>query len=457
MFARGATIVDLDTSFDWRVLLFSMSITILCGLAAGVLPAIRSTRVSPTDAIKAHARQVGHAGGRRGATIGKTLVAGQMAFCLLLLVVAGLFVRSMQALMLTDVGYDRDHLLVAQMDVRSLGYADHERQALYTRVLDRIRRIPGVSSVSASLNGPLGNSRRSSSLAVEGYTAGPAELLMTNEEIVTADYFATVGLELVEGRLWTLDDARAGSRSSIINQSMARRFFPDGGAVGKRWTYGEPIAPDSPVIVGVVQDAKYFDVRVTTPNMIYRLSAATPIDVLGNLEIRTAGAPAAMADTIRQAVVEVEPALSVFDAVPLDQRLNRGFTNDRLIANLTSAFGLVALLLACLGLYGTISYGVARRIGELGVRMALGADRKDVLWLVIREAITLVGVGAVLGLPIAFAAGRGLVSFLYGVDPVDPVSYALATTLLLVVAGLAAYAPAYRASRIDPMVALRSE
>lgn len=457
MFSRGAAIIDLDTSFDWRVLLFAMSVTMLCGLAAGVLPAIRGTRVSPTDAIKAQARQVGHAGGRRGATIGKTLVAGQMAFCLLLLVVAGLFVRSMQALMLTDVGYDRNHLLVAQMDVRSVGYGDHERQALYERVLDRIRRIPGVVSVSASLNGPLGTSRRASSLAVEGHTAGPDEVLITNEEIVTADYFATVGLELVEGRFWTPDDARAGSRSTIVNQSMARRFFAEGEAVGKRWTYGEPIAPDSPVIVGVIEDAKYFDVRGTTPNMIYRLSATTPIDVLGNLEIRTAGAPAAVADTIRRALAEVEPALPVFDVVPLDQRLNRGLTNDRLIANLTSAFGLVALLLACLGLYGTISYGVRRRIPELGVRMALGADRKNVLWLVTREAITLVGVGAVLGLPLAFAAGRSLVPFLYGVDPVDPVAYTQATTLLLAVAGLAACAPAYRASRIDPMVALRSE
>ncbi len=457
MFSGGATIIDLDTSFDWRVLLFCASITMLCGLAAGVLPAIRSTRVSPSDAIQAQSRQVGHAGGRRGALIGKSLVTGQIAFCLLLLVVAGLFVRSMQALMMTDVGYDRDRLLVARMDVRSLGAADHERQALYDRVLERLRRIPGVEAVSASLNGPLGTSQRTSSLAVEGHTAAPGEQLLTNEEVVTADYFSTVGLRLVEGRTWNPDDARPDGRSTIINESMARRFFPNGGAVGKRWTYGDPIAADSPLIVGVVEDAKYMDVRGTAPNMIYRLAAASPGDVLGNLEIRTAGAPILVANTIRQALTEVEPALPVYDVVPLDQRVNRGLINDRLIANLTSAFGLVALLLACLGLYGTISYNVARRIAELGLRMALGADRKNVLWLVIREAIVLVAIGAVLGLPLAFAAGRSLVSMLHGVDPVDPRSYAQATVLLLFVAGLAAYVPAYRASRIDPMVALRSE
>jgi len=457
MFARNAAIVDLDTRFDWRVLLFAVAVTLLCGLAAGVLPAIRGTRVSPTEAVKAHARQVGPAGGRRGATIGKALVAGQIAFCLLLLVVAGLFVRSMQALMLTEVGYDRDRVLVAQMDVRALGRPDHERQALYERVIDRLRRVPAVVSVSASLNGPLGTSRRASSLVVEGYTASADTELVTNEEVVTADYFETVGLRLLEGRLWTPDDARPESRSTIINQSMARRFFPTGGAVGKRWAYDDPIAADSPVIVGVVEDAKYFDVRGATPNMVYRLAAAVPIDVLGNLEIRTAAAPMAVAESVRQALAEVEPALLVFDVVPLDQRLNRGLTNDRLIAHLASAFGLMALLLACLGLYGTISYGVARRIAELGLRMALGADRRSVLWLVIREAITLVAIGAALGLPLAVAAGRSLVSFLYGVDPVDAVSYAQATMLLLAVAGLAAYAPAYRASRIDPMAALRAE
>jgi predicted permease len=457
MFTGGAATIDLDTRFDWRVLLFAVSVTMVCGLAAGILPALRSTRVAPTDAIKAQARQVGHAGGRRGALVGKTLVAAQIAFCLLLLVVAGLFVRSMQALTQTDIGFDRDRLLVAQMDVRSMGYSNAQRQALYDRVLERVRRIPGVVSASVSLNGPLGTSSRASSLIVEGYTPAANERLVTNIEIVTADYFETVGLALVEGRAFTPDDARPGSRSTIVNQTMARRFFPAGGAIGKRWTSDEPLQADSPVIVGVVQDAKYVDVRGATPNMIYHLAGSIPEDVLGNLEIRTSGAPYTLAATIRQALSELEPALPVFDIVPLEQRLNRGLTNDRLIANLTSAFGIVALLLACLGLYGTISYGVARRISELGLRMALGADRATVAWLVVREAITLVGIGALVGLPLAFVAGRSILWLLHGVGAVDPASYTQATVLLLMVAGVAAYLPAHRASRIDPMVALRSE
>jgi predicted permease len=456
LFTGSAALIDLDIRFDWRVLLFVVSLTILCGLMAGVLPALRITRVSPTDAIKAQARQVGQ-GGRRGVLIGKTLVSAQMAFCLLLLVVAGLFVRSMQQLARTDVGFDRDRLLVARMDVRSMGYSNEQRQALYERVLERLRRIPGVNSVSLSLNGPFGNSWRASSLVVEGYTPAADERLMTNEEIVTPDYFETVGLAVVEGRAFSRDDGRPGSRSTIVNQSMARRFFPAGGAVGKRWTTADAVQPDAPVIVGVVGDAKYFDVRGATPNMVYYPSGAMHTDVLGNIEIRTAGVPAALVPTTRQALSELEPALPVYDVVPLDQRVNRGLTNDRLIANLTSTFGIVALLLACLGLYGTISYGVARRIAELGVRMALGASRATIAWLVVREAITLVGIGAALGLPLAFVAGRSILSMLHEVNAVDPTSYSQATVLLLIVAGVAAYLPAHRASRIDPMVALRSE
>jgi predicted permease len=457
LFTGGSAIIDLDIRFDWRVLLFAVTLTMICGVLSGILPALRSTRIAPTDVIKAQSRQVGDAGGRRGALIGKSLVAAQMAFCLLLLVVAGLFIRSMQALAQTDVGFDRDRLLVARMDARSIGYTDAQRQALYDRLLERLGRIPGVESASLSFSGPLGTSWRQSSLIVEGYTPGANERPMTNEEFVTPDYFATVGLAVIEGRDFTQDDARPGSRSAIVNASMARRFFPAGGAVGRRWTTDDVLLPDSPVIVGVVQDAKYVDVRGETPNMVYRTAGAQPVEVLGNIEIRASGAPAALAPTVREALSELEPALPVFDIVPLDQRVNRGLTNDRLIASLTSAFGLVALLLACLGLYGTISYGVARRVAELGLRMALGADRTTVAWMVVREALTLVAVGAALGLPLAFLAGRSILSLLHGVDPVDAVSYAQATTLLLIVAGIAAYLPARRAAQIDPMMALRME
>ncbi|HJR58052.1 MAG TPA: ABC transporter permease [Vicinamibacterales bacterium] len=451
----GSAIIDLDTAFDWRVLAFAFAVTLVTGVAAGVGPALRGTRVSLAEGIKTQSRSVG--AGRRGALVGKSLVAAQIAFCLLLLVIAALFTRSMESLLRIDVGYDRDALLVARMDVRSVGYSPEERQALYRRLLERVEAIPGVVSASASLNGPMGTSRRISSLTIEGYTPQPDEQLLTFEEIVTDGYFDTVGLRILEGRHLTAADAAPGARTTVINQAMAKRFFPAGGAIGKRWTYGDLIGPESRVIVGVVEDATYLDVRRALPNMAYHLSGATPEDVLSNLEVRTSLPPSQLVATVKKVLSEAEPALPVYDIVPLEVRLNRGISNDRLIARLTTTFSVVALLLACLGLYGTISYGVTQRVTELGVRMALGAARSDVLWLVIREAAILVAAGVLVGIPLAYLAGRSVTSLLYGVRAMDVASYGVAIAALFAVAGFAAFLPAHRASRIDPMVALRKE
>ncbi|MEO5898166.1 MAG: FtsX-like permease family protein, partial [Vicinamibacterales bacterium] len=252
-------------------------------------------------------------------------------------------------------------------------------------------------------------------------------------------------------------DRAPGAKTSVINESMARRFFPNGGAIGKRWDYADNFTGISARIVGIVKDAKYVDVRGAAPNMIYRLSAGWPDDVLSNFEVRTSIPPAQLASTIKKVLAEGEPGLPVFDIVPLDERLNRGLSSDRLVANLTGAFGGVALLLACLGPYGTISYGVTRRITELGVRMALGAARTNVLWLVLREASALVLVGAAIGIPLSYAAGHSVGSLLYGVRPLDATAYLTAAGLLVVVGGIAAFLPAHRASRIDPMAALRKQ
>ncbi|MBA2303523.1 MAG: FtsX-like permease family protein [Acidobacteria bacterium] len=243
----GNAVIDLDSAFDWRVLSFAAGLTLITGIAAGVGPALRGTRVSLAEAMKAHARSVG-AAGTRGALVGKVLVAAQIAFCLLLLVLAALFTRSMQSLLEIDVGYDRDALLVARLDVRSLGHSPSERQGLYQRVLMHVKAMPGVASASVSLNGPMGTSRRTSSLTVEGYMPRRDKRLQTHEDIVTDAYFDTVGLTIVEGRGFRSEDRRPGARATVINQSMAKRFFPGGSAIGKRWTYGNPIDGDARVI-----------------------------------------------------------------------------------------------------------------------------------------------------------------------------------------------------------------
>jgi predicted permease len=449
------TPIDLNTAIDWRVLGFSLAVSVITGVACGMLPAIRGSRVAVADSLKQQSRaSVGAEGGRRGLLVGKALVTAQMAFCLLLLVVAGLFARSLQSLTRTDVGFDRDHVLAARVDVRGAGYGDQERLALYRRVIARLEALPGVQAASVSAHGPLVTSQRISSLTVEGYTAGRDERLRTNEELVSDRYFETVGLRLIDGRLFTAEDRAPGARTSIINATMARRFFPGQSAVGKRWSYGDKIDRNALVVVGVVEDARYTGVRGTPPNMVYRLIDSSPDDVLSDIEVRTSGDPAALIRTVRETLTETEPRLPIIEVVALRDRIARGVSSDRMVARLTSMFGALALLLASLGLYGTISYGISRRVSELGLRMALGADRSMVLWMVLREALTLVVVGAVLGLPMAFLAGRSMRTLLYNVPAADPWSFSVGAVLLVAVAAVAAYLPAHRASRIEPMVAL---
>jgi predicted permease len=321
-------------------------------------------------------------------------------------------------------------------------------------VTAELRALPGVESASFSLAGPLAGSQRISSLSVEGYTPAPKEQLRTNEDVVTADYFRTVGLRILEGRGFGPEDRTPGSRSSIINATMARRFFRGQSPIGKRWDYGDSIGKDSAVIIGVVEDARYADVKARTPNMAYRLVEASPDEVLTDLQIRTTGDPARAAQTVREALSRTEPRLPVVEVMPLSGRLARGVTEDRMVAGLTAIFSALALLLASLGLYGTISYGISRRVAELGLRMALGADRAHVLWLVLREALVLVAAGIAAGIPLAFVAGRSMAALLVGVAPADPLAFGVGAVTLLVVAALAAFLPAYRASRIEPMTAL---
>jgi predicted permease len=448
----SASTLDLNTALDLRVLGFALAVSALTGLGCGVLPAFRGTRVPVAEALKEQGRGSVSEGGRRGLLIGKALVAAQMAFCLLLLFVAALFTRSFRALTQNDIGFDRAHVLTARVDVRGAGYSPAERQALYRRLVESLQAIPGVEAASLSGNGPLGGSQRISSLSVEGHSGGSNE--RTNEEIVTDRYFETVGLRILEGRGFRAEDRRPGAHTTLVNATMAHRFFPGQSAVGKRWDYGGTIGKDSQVIIGVVEDARYVDLKIAPPNMAYLLADVHDDDVLSDIEVRAAGVPGVLTQTVRETLARVEPRLPIVEVVPLEDRLARGVIQDRMVARLTSIFGALALLLASLGLYGTISYGISRRVSELGLRMALGADRGTVLWMVLREALWLVLVGAAIGFPLALAAGRSTRTLLFNVGAADPLSFAAGTGILLAVAAVAAYLPAYRASRIEPMIAL---
>jgi predicted permease len=456
LFASGqASLVTLDTGLDWRVLAFSAGMSLMTGLACGLLPALRGTRVPVSESLKLQSRAVGLVS-RRTLLAGRALVAAQMAFCLLLLIVAGLFVRSLRVLTTSEIGFDRQHLLGARIDPRSLGYSAGQRQVLYARLLDRVQALPGVQSVSLSMNGPVMGSSQISGFSIEGYTPRTGERMSTNEEIVTENYFSTVGLRVVRGRPFEPGDRTEASKATLINETMARRFFPGQDPIGKRWAYdaSSVSTPDAFVIVGVVEDAKYRDLKAATPTMTYHLSGPAEDAVLNDLEVRTAGAPESLLPTLRQVLAEAEPGLPVFDIMPIEQRVARALSQDAVVAQLTTVFSGISLLLACLGLYGTISYGVNQRVAELGLRIALGADRRQVLWLVMREALVLVAVGSVAGFSLAYLAARSLNTVLYGIGPADPLAYGIGTALLLSVGLVAAYLPAFRASRIEPMRAI---
>ena len=447
-----SVIVTLDTRIDSLVFAFAFGTALVTGLACGVIPALRGTRVPMSDSLRLQARTVG-AHSRRTLVVGRVLVAAQMAFCLLLLVVAGLFVRSFRALASSEIGFDRQQVITARLDVRSLGLSDNERQLLYQRLIDRMQAIPGVVSASLSLNGPLVTSSLISGISVEGHRG---QRFSTHQEVVTERYFSTVGLKILRGRGFVPDDRRPGSRSTVINETMARKFFAGQDPIGKRWAYSDDALRSSEafVIVGVVEDAKYRTLRDDASTMAYQCSGPAHDNVLNDLEIRASVVPGTLVATLRRALTEAEPGLPVYDLAPLDQRVARSLAQDAIVAQLTSVFGFIALLLACLGLYGTILYGVTQRSPELGLRIALGADRRRVLWLVLREALVLVVVGGLVGLPLTYAAGRGLGTLLYVIGPMDPVVYTIGAILLMTVGLLAAFLPALRASRIEPMTAL---
>jgi predicted permease len=456
LFVSGQTaVVTLDTGIDWRVMAFAVAMSLMTGLACGLLPALRGTRVPVSESLKLQSRAVGLVS-RRTLFAGRALVAAQMAFCLLLLIVAGLFVRSLRVLATSEIGFDRQHLLGARVDVRSLGYSADERQALYQRLLDRVQGLPGVQSASLSQNGPVVTSSQISGFAIEGYTPRSGERMSTNEEFVTENYFSTVGLTIVRGRSFGPADRVNGSKATLINETMTRRFFAGQDPIGKRWAYDADSVstPDAFVIIGVVEDAKYRDLRAAVPTMTYHPSGPSEDAVLNDLEVRTIGAPESLVSTLRQVLAEAEPGLPVYDILPIEQRVARSLSQDAVVAQLTSVFSGISLLLACLGLYGTISYGVNQRVAELGLRIALGADRRRVLWLVMREALVLVAIGSAVGFALAYLAARSLGTVLYGVGPVDPVAYSAGMGLLLSVGLVAAYLPAFRASRIEPMRAI---
>jgi predicted permease len=444
----------LDTGLDGRVLLVTMGLAALTVLIFGVVPAVRATRVEINPALR---RQSGMASAdRRGGRLRKTLVIFQVAVSLCLLIGAGLLVRSLGNLRGQDMGFRPEGVVLIDIDPQGGGFAEARLPALHRGLLDRITALPDVSAAGLSQYSLLGRARRIEVASVDGYEAKPDDDAQVQALIVTPRYFEAIGASLVAGRPFDDQDQPGGPEVAIVSESFARHFLGGQPAVGRRFGLDGPQSSRSIEIVGTVRDIKATDLRAEAPRLIYRPAAQMPT-YLNSIVVRCRRDPAAMVPRLRQILADVAPDLPVTDVTPLTARIDVALRDERMLSQLSGLFGLLALLLASIGLHGVLAYGVVQRTGEIGLRMALGAGRPQVLWMILRDGLAWVGIGAAIGLLASLVFGRLLASLLFGLGPIDPVTILGAVATLVGVACAAAFWPARRASRLDPFTALRAE
>ncbi len=436
---------------DWRVFAFVAGVSLSTGIVFGLLPALRATGVDLAGAMKENSRSV--TGSRT--ILSKSLVVVQVALSLVLIIGAGLFLRTLDNLKSVDVGFDSKNLLMFHLDP-SLNRYDAERSAqVYRQALERLGSLPGVTAAALTRTTLLSGSTSTSSMWTQGQTSSTAAEEQMFMMHVSPTFFATLGIPVQRGRIFTGHDDAAAPKVAILNEAAARRLFPNGDAVGRR--IGGSLEKSGEFeIVGVVRDTKYSSVRDPGPPTMYQCVWQGPVRGL-NVVLRTASEPLAMTETVRAAVREVAPTLPVREFTSQTEQISLRFAQERLFAKAYTAFGGLALVLACIGLFGLMSYSVSRRTNEIGVRMALGAQRGRVVAMVMSESMRLVAIGVAIGLATALWAGRFVETVLYGVPAHDPSTIAAAVGLIAVVAALAGGLPARRAAKVDPMEALRQQ
>jgi len=440
---------------DWRVLAFVTGVTLLTAIVFGMVPALRGTAVDVNAALKETGRGVV---GTRG-LLGRALLVLQVAISLVLLVGAGLFLQTLSNLRRVDIGFDPQNLLLFRVNPSLSNYDESRMRALYAQLLERLAAAPGVRGAAMSQPGLLAGGVSSTGIFLQGrsYPAGrqQGDGNTINRLVISPNFFDVMGIPLVLGRALTdLDDTNAPA-VAVINETAARKYFPGENPIGRRFGTS-PETTGQIEIVGVLRDAKYNSVRDAAPATMYvpfrqlRVSSAV-------VEVRTAGAPAAAMGSIRDIVRQIDPNLPLVDVSTQIEQVERRFQQEKLFAQTYTLFGGLALLLAAIGLFGLMSYNVSRRTNEIGIRMALGAQRAHVLAMVMRESMLLVGIGVAIGLGSAIAASRFVATLLFGLEPRDPGTIAAATAVMIGVAALAGFLPARRASNVDPMVALHYE
>ena len=457
----GGAQLPLDVSPDARILAFTLGVSLLTGILFGVVPALRAARVELVSILKSATRTVAGGSSHSGrAPIGKILVVAQVALSLLLLVVAGLFIRSFRNLSDVNLGFEREHLAEFGTNALTYGYQRPDIIALYNDILQRVAAVPGVRAVSLSDHGLLSGTDSQDPFSIEGEKTKSGQAYEARWDIVGPNFFSTAGIPILLGREITAQDGGNGQLVGDINQTLAKMYFANANPIGQRIEVHESMGHYDFVIVGVVADSKHGDVRERPFPRFYipyfnPTGKEWPTGV--SFVIRTYGDPAAAGGAIRDAVKQTAANLPPIEFETLSQRLETSLSSDNMITKLAGAFGALAIALICVGLYGIMAFSVSGRINEIGIRMALGAQRSSVLWLVLRDALLMVLVGVAIGFPVVYGAGKWISSLLFGVTPVDPLTLALGTALMFIVGAFACYIPARRAMRVDPMVALRYE
>jgi predicted permease len=449
--ADGDPAISFDIAPDGRVLLFTAVISLGSALLAGLAPALRAARTNVTHGRGSDARTLNVS---RTATLWtRVLIATQVALSLLLLTSASLLVTSLRNLREFDAGFDRDHVLLMGLNPSKGGYTGDRRLEYYRQVLERARNAPGVSAAGLSLITPISGGGVDLSFGVAGRPREPGAIVYVND--ASDGYFAAMGTTLLLGRDFVPGDRPNSTPVAVINDALSRRYFKTQSPIGQHVTVGNRGELE---IIGVVANAKYLSLREEDHPTIYVNALQKPDEPWGlTLAVRTSGDPASLATAIRRDVQAVAATVPIAQPSTLSAQIDRSLVKERLMTRILGAFAVLALLLASVGLYGVLGYAVTRRTNEIGIRMALGATRGTVLWSVLRESWTLVAIGVAIGVPAALALTRLLSSFLYGVTPRDPWVLSGAVACLFVVALAAASQPAWRAVRVDPLVALRYE
>jgi putative ABC transport system permease protein len=445
-----------DFSFDWRVFGFITLVAGAVGVIVGLIPALRASRTNLNDTLREGGRALSGGAGRH--RVRNILVVAQVAVSLLLLVAAGLFVRSLGNAQSVDLGFDARGVINVSTNPDLQGYSEERSRSFFRALIERARALPGVESASLAHSSPMGYYSQGEYLNIEGQELAPdARRPVAGYNMISPGYLQTMRIPLLRGRDFTEEDNAASRPVALVNEFMARKFWPDQDPIGKRFSMSGPQGPFIEV-VGVTKNGKYQWIFQDVESYFF-LPMEQRFNSLQVLQARTSVPPASLAMALQKEIHALDPSLPVYDVMTMEEGLNggNGFFLIRMGALIAGVLGMLGLALAIVGVYGVVSYAASQRTHEIGVRLALGAQRGDILKLVVGQGLLLVSVGVVIGLGLAFALSRFMANLLFGISAQDPITFGGVALLLGVIALVACWIPAQRATRVDPVIALRYE